>query len=127
MFWTTKIRNQTGKRAEDMALAFLKSQGLSLRSRNYAFKGGELDLIMEDRDTLIFIEVRFRKNNHYGSPEETVDFRKQQRLNRAAAHFLQNHNLTDKQPCRFDIITIQPDANRDTEHSVNWIRNAFGP
>ncbi|MTI15254.1 YraN family protein [Sansalvadorimonas verongulae] len=126
MFWKTKVNNQTGLAAENQALAFLQKQGLRLRERNYACKAGELDLVMNDKDTLVFIEVRFRKSDNYGSAEESVTHRKQARLNRAAAHYMQTFRLTDKVPCRFDIITIHPDRNRDG-NQVNWIRNAFGP
>ncbi|WP_281648599.1 YraN family protein [Parendozoicomonas sp. Alg238-R29] len=127
MFWKTKVKNQTGKAAEDLALTYLQSNGLKLCERNYACKTGELDLIMKDGDTLVFVEVRFRQSQNFGSAAESVDYRKQLRLNRTAEHYLQTFNLTDKQPCRFDIISIQPDANRGRNHQVDWIRNAFGP
>ena len=96
-----------------------------LREQNYACRCGELDLIMQDRETLVFVEVKFRSHCHFGMPEESVDYRKCQRLIRTAQHYMQTYNLTDQQPCRFDIISIQPDAHRDTVFSVNWIRDAF--
>lgn len=126
MFWNTKVSNSAGLAAEDQALAYLQQQGLRLCERNYACKTGELDLIMKDRDTLVFVEVRYRKSHNFGSAEESVNYRKRERLNRTAAHYMQAFNLTDKLPCRFDIITIQPDVNR-ADNRVNWIRNAFGP
>ncbi len=127
MFWKTKVTNKTGKCAEDQALAFLERQGLILRERNYACKSGEIDLVMQENDTLVFVEVRYRKSARFGSAEESVGYQKQQRLMRTAAHYLQTFKLTDKHPCRFDIITAQPAVDGNTGTPVAcWLKNAFG-
>lgn len=110
---------QQGAAAESLACNYLKQRGLLLIERNYRCKMGELDLIMEQDDELVFIEVRMRSNPNYGSAAESVDERKQQRLIRTAHHYLQHHNCHHR-PCRFDIIAINGD--RETQ----WLKNAFG-
>ncbi len=126
MFWRSKITNLVGRSTEDLALRFLKRQGLVLRTRNYACKCGEIDLIMEDGKTLVFVEVRFRSHTSFGSPEESIDRYKQQKLRRTASHYLQTFKLTDSTPCRFDIITRQPvSAKHSNTATLNWLKNAF--
>jgi len=106
-----------GEAAESLACRWLESRGLKLRQRNYRCKSGEIDLIMEDGQTLVFVEVRYRSHPGYGSAAESVTATKQQKLLRAAAHYLQQS--PDTPPCRFDIIGIDP------EHNIQWIRNAL--
>ena len=125
MFWQSKITNRQGRMAEETALTFLKSQGLTLFRQNYACKAGEIDLVMRDGETLVFVEVRFRSRSCFGTPEESVNYHKQQRLIRAARHFLQTFRLTDKHPCRLDIITFQPNKDSHAAPAINWLKNAF--
>jgi putative endonuclease len=108
-----------GDAAETLACRFLEKNGLTLVERNYRCKTGELDLIMQAGNELIFIEVRMRSNPNFGSAAESVDCHKQQRLIRAAQHYLQHRGQHDR-PCRFDIIAI--DGNRE----IQWLKNAFG-
>ncbi|MCW8194351.1 YraN family protein [Proteobacteria bacterium 005FR1] len=110
---------KSGECAERHAEDYLIARGLRLRERNYRCKGGEIDLIMADGSTCVFVEVRYRKQQRFGSPAETVDWGKQSKLRRAAEHFLQASGLTDKLPCRFDVISIAGDR------SIEWIKNAF--
>ena len=124
MFWTTKITNQKGLLAEKQALEYLKRKGLKLTDRNYACPTGELDLIMQDGETLVFIEVRYRSSILYGTALESIDWTKQQRICKTASHYLQQKGLTDKCPCRFDIITAQPAAAAERPE-FEWIRDAF--
>ena len=109
-----------GEAAENAALQYLQRQGLRFIERNYRCKLGEIDLIMQDGISLVFVEVRFRRSTRFGSPAETVAARKQQRVVRAAAYYLQRHKLD--QPCRFDVIGIQ--GNSDPV-KVEWIKDAF--
>ena len=109
-----------GDAAENEALQYLQRHGLHLVERNYHCKPGEIDLVMRDGSSLVFVEVRSRRNTRFGSPVETVVARKQQRLVRAAAHYLQYHKLD--LPCRFDVIGICRDS--DTVQ-VEWIKDAF--
>jgi len=111
-----------GKAAEDAACDYLQSQGLHLVKRNFLCKLGEIDLIMKEGQTLIFIEVRFRKNANFGGAAASVTLNKQQKLQRAAQVYLQG--LKQLPACRFDVIamTLDPNLNLSCE---NWIKNAF--
>ena len=81
--------NKTGQQAEESAYHYLKTQGLVLVERNYNSPRGEIDLIMQDNNTTVFIEVRYRSNNWFGSGAESVDQHKQQKLLATAVHYLQ--------------------------------------
>ena len=113
---------QLGIEAEKKAFSYLKRQGFTLISRNYHSPYGELDLIVENDETLVFVEVRYRKNSHYGSPQDTVDFRKQKKLRATAEYFLQRAPKASQKACRFDIVTFT--GHLDSNH-INWIKNAF--
>ena len=109
-----------GLAAEDAAVRHLKKNGLKLVQRNYRSRFGEIDLIMRDRDTLVFIEVRYRRNSAFGAPHETVDTRKRARLRATAETFLQRDGQSSRNPCRFDIVALS-----GQQPSLTWIRNAF--
>ena len=111
-----------GARAEERAEAYLQQQGLRRWIKNYRCKTGEIDLIMREGDTLVFVEVRLRTNPFFLSAAESVNYAKQQKLLRTAQRFLQERQLLDKQPCRFDIIAI----NHHHNAGIEWIRDAFG-
>ncbi len=106
-----------GEAAEARALEWLRRRGLEPVARNYRCRGGEIDLVMRDGETLVFVEVRYRSHRGFGTAAESVDARKQQRLRRAASHYLQR--LPSPPPCRFDIVGI------DADERIDWIRNAF--
>jgi putative endonuclease len=109
-----------GRQAEDRALDFLLKQGLCLIERNYRCRYGEIDLVMEDGRTLVFVEVRFRGNPRFGGALESVDRRKQAKLLATAAHFLKERRLD--RPARFDVAALSPAAGG---LAVEWVRNAF--
>ena len=109
-----------GRDAEDRACSYLQEHGLTLLHRNYRSKRGEIDLILQDTDSLVFVEVRYRRQSGFGSAAETVDQRKQAKLIACARHFLQALPNTARQPCRFDVLSINGPATR-----IEWIRNAF--
>ncbi|MGQ9425946.1 YraN family protein [Gilvimarinus sp. F26214L] len=111
----------TGQRAEREAEAFLCAKGLRLEERNFSCKLGEIDLIMRDGDTLVFAEVRYRTNPRFGSPAESVDYRKQQKIVRSAQYFMQRKRLVDAIPCRFDVVSITGGA----PPQIQWIKDAF--
>ena len=117
--------NEAGRRAEQGACNYLQQQGLRLVERNYACTRGEIDLIMQDRDTLVFVEVRYRRNAHYGSAAESVDWRKQGKLSATAAHYLQEHPKAARQACRFDVIALSGQNTAGNKTNVDWIPNAF--
>ena len=109
-----------GKDAEDRACHYLQAQGLQLLQRNYRSKRGEIDLILQDKDSLVFVEVRYRNNPRFGSAAESVDRRKQSRLIACAQYFMQTHPDSCQQPCRFDVISIT-----GSTAAIEWIANAF--
>ena len=110
-----------GKRAEKMACKFLQQQGLALLQQNYQCRTGELDLVMRDNTTLVFVEVRFRKSSLFGTAAETVDRKKQLRLIRTAQHYLAVHG-SQTASCRFDIVGVKPNGSK---LAFDWIRDAF--
>ncbi len=112
-----------GRRAEDWAWAHLRRQGMRLRDRNYRCRLGEIDLVLEDGATIVFVEVRYRRPTGFASGAESVDQRKQRRLVLAASHYLQRHDLTDRRPVRFDVVALTLDtAGRPI---IDWIADAF--
>ena len=117
-------RNQdTGRLAESTARDFLQQNGMRLVEANYHCPQGEIDLIMQDKDTTVFVEVRFRRNATYGSGAESVDYRKRKKLLASAAHYLQRNPQAANGKCRFDVVSMSADGDR---MSLNWISNAFG-
>lgn len=108
----------SGAAAEDLAAAWLERQGLRVLARNYRIKGGEIDLVCRDGDTLVFVEVRLRSHKGYGGAGASITPAKQRRLVLAAQHYLQAQG---EQPCRFDCILL---SGLDEQH-LEWIRNAF--
>jgi putative endonuclease len=107
----------TGKKAEDVACRFLQRNGLSLVQRNYHCRYGEIDLIMQDSATLVFVEVRYRSSIKFGSAAESVDSNKQRKLVFTANKYLQKHPTN--QPTRFDVVALSP------QQEPEWITNAF--
>lgn len=106
-----------GESAEEQAHNFLINQGLKPVDRNFRCKQGELDLIMTDKQTLVIIEVRFRKTDKYGSAAESITPVKQSRII-AATHVYLSTQKTDR-PIRFDVVAISGNGG------INWIQNAF--
>jgi putative endonuclease len=106
-----------GKSAEDQAHDFLLAKGLKPVCRNYRCKQGELDLVMNDQNTLVIVEVRYRKSDVYGSALESITASKQARIIAATQHYLST--LRVDSPLRFDVVAIS--GNGET----NWIKNAF--
>ncbi|MDG9929894.1 MULTISPECIES: YraN family protein [unclassified Pseudomonas] len=115
-----KSSRDSGRAAEHLARNHLQQHGLRLLAQNWTCRGGELDLVMLDGDTVVFVEVRYRKHAAWGGALESVDGRKRQRLVLAAELFLQRESRWGGQPCRFDVVAIGPG---DT--GLNWLRNAF--
>ncbi|OZG71996.1 YraN family protein [Hahella sp. CCB-MM4] len=118
------IRNTTsiGQSAEKQAARHLQEHGLKIVRQNFRCKGGEIDIIARDNETLVFVEVRHRKSNRFGTPGETVTYKKQQRIILAAQFFLQT--LKTQPQCRFDVIESRP--GEASEINFNWIKDAFG-
>jgi len=107
-----------GDQAESTAEKFLQNNKLKIIERNYRSRLGEIDIIAEDKGTLVFIEVKFRKSISHGLPYETVTASKQCKIIRTAESYLQKSRCSSNKACRFDVISIH---NQD----INWIKNAF--
>jgi len=113
-----------GPGAEKIARRHLLNAGLKYLTANFRTPRGEIDLIMQDGEYLVFVEVRYRNSDAFGSADESVTPKKQQRLILAAQAYLQRNNLCDKVGCRFDVVSIMPDAETG-RHRITWQRDAF--
>lgn len=116
----SSARAQRGAAVETAALAHLCEAGLQLLARNVRFKGGELDLVMRDGDTTVFVEVRYRADHRFGGGAASVDLRKRRKLVLAAQLFLQRHPALSRQPCRFDVVHASGEPPQ-----LSWVRAAF--
>lgn len=111
-----------GARIEALAAAFLRERGLAPIAANANARGGELDLVMRDGDTVVFIEVRYRRDARFGGGAASVDGRKCRRIVRAAEQFLAAHREFARLPCRFDVIDASGDP---AAPAFDWLRDAF--
>ena len=111
-----------GRRGEDAALAHLESAGLTLLTRNYRCRGGEIDLVMLEGATLVLVEVRLRSSARFGGAAASVGPRKQRRFTLAARHLLLAHREYRRMPARFDVVAIDGGAPGG---EIHWIRDAF--
>ncbi len=110
---------EAGRSAEARARALLEREGLTFVAGNVRYRFGELDLVMEDGGTLVFVEVRERAGIRFGGAAASIDARKRLRLSRAAQRYLQQAFGSRRvPPCRFDVVAI--DAGRP-----QWIKSAF--
>ena len=114
-------RQILGKKGEEAAEKFLIQKGYQVLQRNYRRYRGEIDLIAQDGDCLVFVEVKSGASDKFGSPIHKVDLRKQRQLGKIAMAYYQEHDLFDKD-CRFDIIIVFYSGNQTT---IDHIENAF--
>ncbi len=110
--------NPGGAQAEDQALHFLLGQGLKLKQRNYTCRLGEIDLILLEGATLVFVEVRMRSRRSFGGAAQSITARKRQRLLATARHYLSQQRTTPA--CRFDAVLIEHGGPPE------WIKDALG-
>lgn len=110
----------TGDLHERSAADFLQKQGLKLLDTNLSSRHGEIDLIMQDKNTLVFVEVRYRRNKNFGGAAISVTAAKQRKIALTALTYLQRSGKTEM-PCRFDVIAINGQEILDSQ----WIKNAF--
>lgn len=115
-------RRARGDAVEAAALAFLQTRGLRLLARNAHSRGGELDLVMDDAGTVVFVEVRYRATTGFGGGVASVDAGKQRRLVHAAQAFLLRHPQHAQAPCRFDVVAAAGDPAAPI---LDWLRDAF--
>ena len=110
-------RQLAGDAGEDAALLHLQKHGLVLVERNFSCRGGELDLVMRDGATVVFVEVRRRASSAWGGAAATIGRAKQARLVAAANTWLQRYRMPPA--CRFDVVAIDGGT-------LAWLRNAIG-
>ncbi len=115
-------RAATGKQAEAYACEYLQAQGLTLVERNYLCRRGEIDLVMQDKRSSVFVEARYRRNDRLGSSAESVDWRKETKLLATAEHYLQQHPEAAQSVCRFDVVALTTENGQQT---IDWIIDAF--
>lgn len=123
MGWIPSIFENTkakGDYFERQAEHFLSQQGLTLISRNYHCKFGEIDLIMQDKTTLVFVEVKYRKSNAFGGALNALSQTKQQRLTRTLMYYLKQHNL-ESSAFRVDFVAI----NGQNPYQFTWLKSVF--
>ena len=114
---------QVGDAAEDAALAQLRAAGLELLARNVRYPFGEIDLVMREGATLVFVEVRCRRGDSFGGAFASVDRGKRRKLARAAQAWLSGHRAYAHAPCRFDVVAVAPRAGATS--ACDWRRAAF--
>ncbi len=115
-------RPARGGEWECRAERWLRHRGLRLLARNFHCRQGELDLVMHDGESTIFVEVRYRQTAAFGTAAASVDTHKQQRIHRAASVFLARNPRLAQAPCRFDVLAI---SGRRHWPSFEWLQDAF--
>ena len=115
-------RQRIGRRAERRAERYLRRRGLALLRRNFATRHGEIDLVMRDGVTLVFVEVRLRGAGAWADGVESVDFAKRRRLARTGQAFLAAHPRYADDPARFDVVAM---SGTHFPTRIEWVRDAF--
>jgi putative endonuclease len=115
-------RKQTGDHAEGVAARYLTTRGVQVLERNVYNRGGEIDLIGQDNDTLVFFEVRYRGAGSLSGAAESVTPTKQKRLIKAVQFYLHRNGLWDSS-CRIDVVAIAPGERK--KYRIQWIKNAI--
>jgi putative endonuclease len=115
------MKKDKGKIGEDIAVKFLSRKGYKILKRNYRYGHGEIDIIAMDKDVLIFVEVRVKFSDKFGSPEDSVTIKKREQLKKIASAFIQMNEMNFSE-CRFDVIGI---TFKDGKFNINHIENAF--
>ena len=117
-----QTKTDAGAAIENAAAAWLQQQGLTCIEQNFRCKGGEIDLIMRDRSTLVFVEVRLRNRDDFGSAAESVTAAKQRRVIHAAQYYLATHVSHRDEACRFDVLAAKC---ADGAIAWEWVQGAF--
>lgn len=123
----TTTREQ-GEYTESLACRYLENKGFKLIEKNFSCRLGEIDLIMQDNDSLVFVEVRYRRSNNFGSGAESITASKQSKLIKTASLYLQSRDKRNKYAARFDVVSITGFIETDNLDNIDfdWIKNAFG-
>ena len=116
-------RSQFGREAEDLALRYLKKHELILLERNFRSRFGEIDLIMQQNNTIIFVEVRARKTAAFMHPVESVDYRKRQKIRKTGQVYMHKTAAWHRFDVRFDVVALTGNGARSMK--IDWIKAAF--
>ena len=112
-----KNNRETGSHYERLAGAYLEQEGYEILEYNYRCKTGEIDIIAKEGHTLVFVEVKYRKDDKKGYPAQAVDQRKQQKIRKSAMIYLKKNHLSFEQPIRFDVVEILGKKIRVIKHA----------
>ena len=124
MSWIDKLTTRKkGQLTEQLAEQYLINQGLTAITRNFHSRFGEIDLVMKEQHTFVFVEVKFRQNNQYGGAISTISSQKQQKLKLCAAFYFQQLRLNEyNTPYRFDVMALTGELRNP---QITWLKNAF--
>ena len=111
----TKVK---GNQGEEKACDYLKKQGYRILEQNFRCKVGEVDIIAQDGEYLVFVEVKYRKNNRHGLPQEAVTFSKQKKISATAGYYIMTHHMKENVSVRFDVVSV-------LDEEITLIKNAF--
>lgn len=112
-----------GKYGEGLACKYLESKGYKIKERNYRTFLGEIDIVCEYKKNIIFVEVKTRRSDKFGYPEEAINFIKQRKIIKNALCYLSKYHLWGENCC-FDVILVRISKDKDIK-SIKHIRNAF--
>jgi len=112
-----------GKKTEQLAESYLTNQGLIPVEKNFHCRQGEVDLIMLDGDTYVFVEVKYRKSSAFGGAISAISANKQKKVKHCVTFYLHQAGLNEyNTPCRVDVVTLEGDI---AQPQVTWLKNAF--
>ena len=111
-------RRKEGAYYENLVAEYLKTQGYEILEKNYRCRIGEIDLIAKEGETLVFVEVKYRRNDKMGDPKEAVDQKKQKKISMTASYYLMRECGRMDIPCRFDVSAVLGDQ-------IEVVKNAF--
>jgi putative endonuclease len=113
---------ESGRAAEQLARRFLEKRGLRLLASNYRCRYGELDLVMRHQERLVIVEIRYRRDCGFMTPAESIGVAKRQRIARATLHFIQHNPRHQRQPVRFDVVSLSGSLE---DSRIDWMPGAF--
>ena len=116
-----KNNYEKGLYGQHAAEKLLQNKGYQIRDKNYRIKSGEIDIIAQVGNTIIFVEVKYRRGLRFGYPREAVGHAKQQKILRTALYYISRHGF-EHHDFRFDVIEVLEDNGQTT---INHIENAF--